>query len=168
MTAPPTPGLYSFVYQVSDGRGGVTQGQLTLDIRADTPLQAPIARDDVVQGYEVAGKSQVDVDVLANDEDPDGAAEALKVSVDSTTATVKDKGIVTVTLAPARQVIVYTVTDVDGLTAKAVIVVPGTSDRLPVLKPDKIPVSLDGIDPDGDSVTLLGVDSAPSKGTVTT
>ena len=151
VTAPQTPGLYSFVYQVSDGRGGVTQGQLTLDIRADTPLQAPIARDDVVQGYEVAGKSQVDVDVLANDEDPDGAAEALKVSVDATSAaSVKGKGIVTVTLAPARQVIVYTVTDVDGLTAKAVIVVPGTQDRLPVLKPDKIPVTIKG----GDTLTV--------------
>jgi len=146
VTAPQTPGLYSFVYQVSDGRGGVTQGQLTLDIRLDTPLQAPIARDDVVQGYEVAGKSQVDVDVLANDEDPDGAAEALKVSVDSSAASVKDKGTVTVTLAPARQVIVYTVTDVDGLTAKAVIVVPGTQDRLPVLKPDKYPVTMKGAD----------------------
>lgn len=144
VTAPQTPGLYSFVYQVSDGRGGVTQGQLTLDIRTDTPLQAPIARDDVVQGYEVAGKTQVDVDVLANDEDPDGSAEALVVSTDSTTASVKSKGIVTVTLTPTRQVIVYTVTDVDGLKAQAVIVVPGTSDRLPVLKPDKIPVTIKG------------------------
>ena len=31
----------------------------------------------------------------------------------------------------------------------------------------RIPVSLDGIDPDGDSVTLRGVDSSPQKGSAT-
>ena len=150
LTTPKTPGLYSFVYQVSDGKGGVTQGALTVNVKTDVPPQAPIARDDIVQGYEIAGKSSVEVDVLANDEDPDGSADALTVTTDNPAATVKDKGKVSVSLAPTRQVFVYTVTDVDGLTAKAVIVVPGTEDRLPVLKADKFPVTMKG----GETLTV--------------
>jgi hypothetical protein len=141
LTSPDAPGVYPFTYGITDGKGGTATGQLTLDIRTDTPLQPPVARDDVVQGPEVAGKTSVEVDVLVNDEDPDGAAEALVVTAEGEGVSV-NKGIVTVALTPARRVIVYTIKDVDGLTAKAVIVVPGTQDRLPTLKPDKVPAKV--------------------------
>ncbi|MFZ1287433.1 MAG: Ig-like domain-containing protein [Candidatus Phosphoribacter sp.] len=141
LTTPDLPGIFPFAYQVSDGRGGVAKGALTVDVRLETPLQAPTARDDFVLASDIAGQTTIDVDVLANDEDPDGAAEALRVSTDAGLL-VASNGVVTVPLKPERQVIVYTVTDVDGLTGKAVIVVPGTEDRLPMLFPEKNPAKV--------------------------
>ena len=141
LTTPHDTGTYVFSYAVSDGHGGVSKGQLTVDVRPDTPLQVPIARDDVVPSQDIAGKQEISVDVLANDEDPDGSADALTVAVAAEGVRVKG-GSVTVPLKPERQVIVYTVTDVDKLDGKAVIAVPGTADRLPTLRPEKIPAKV--------------------------
>ena len=153
LRSPAAPGLYALTYTAIDGRGGSKDGSITLDIRTDTPLQPPIARDDLLAGSDVAGKTTVDVDVLANDEDRDGAAEALAVSASGTGVSVGPKG-VTVTVQPARQVILYTVIDVDGLTAKAAIVVPGSDERLPTLKPDKVPAKIKG----GETLTVALAD----------
>ncbi len=142
LTSPSVPGTYALTYTTIDGRGGSKDGAITLDIRLDTPLQPPVARDDLVANDDVAGKTSFDVDVLANDEDRDGAAEALAVTAGGSGVSVGAKGMVTVTVATARQVILYTVTDVDGLTAKAAIIVPGTDERLPTLKPDKVPAKI--------------------------
>lgn len=150
LTTPHNPGIYPFVYQVSDGHGGVTNGQITVNVKSDAPKQAPIARDDVITGDLIAGKTSIDVDVLANDADPDGSTDDLTITTDNPTATVKGKGVVSVALAATRQVFVYTVTDADKLSAKAVIVVPGTQDRLPVLKSGTYPVKMKG----GDTLTV--------------
>lgn len=141
LTTPNAPGVYVFAYDVTDGRGGTAKGQLTVDVRQDTPLLPPIARDDVVADQDVAGKQEVTVDILANDEDPDGASEALKVDVPVTGATVRG-GSVTLPLTQSRQVIRYTITDVDGLTGKAFILLPGLADRLPTLRPARIPATI--------------------------
>ena len=60
-------GADSFSYTVSDGKGGTANATVAVAVvRANRP---PVARDD----YAVAGYNQpVDVDVLANDSDPDG------------------------------------------------------------------------------------------------
>ena len=150
LRSPSIAGIYALTYTVVDGRGGSRDGTITLDIRTDTPLQPPIARDDLVAGADVAGKGTVEVDVLANDEDRDGAAEALAVTASGSGVVVGPKGVVTVTVMPARQVILYTVTDVDALTAKAAIVVPGSNERLPTLKPDKVPAKIKG----GETLTV--------------
>ncbi len=150
LTTPHDPGLYSFVYEVSDGHGGVTPGLITVAVKQDAPKLAPIARDDVVRGDEIAGKSAVDVNVLTNDRDPDGSTDDLTITTDSDKAALRGNGIVTVSLTPERQVIVYTVTDPDGLSGRAAIVVPGTNDRLPVLKADMVPVKMKG----GDTLTI--------------
>ena len=61
--------------------------------------------------------------MLENDSDPDGVVSDLKVTAESP-ATVKG-GTVTVPLADDRQIVLYTVTDSDGLSSRATIVVPG-------------------------------------------
>ncbi|WP_141391386.1 Ig-like domain-containing protein, partial [Cellulosimicrobium cellulans] len=66
---------------------------------------------------------------------PDGAATELTVTTDATTATVTDTGELVVTLTENRQVVTYTVTDIDGLTAKAFVKVPGLTDQKPTLRP---------------------------------
>lgn len=150
LTSPSTPGIYPVEYRIEDGRGGTATGQLTVDVRLETPLQAPVARDDIVLGSDTAGKSEVVVDVLANDEDPDGAASALKVSTEAAGVSVGDGGKLTIPVLPARQVLVYTVTDVDGLTGRAAVVVPGSADRLPMLVPAKVPAQIKG----GETLTI--------------
>jgi uncharacterized delta-60 repeat protein len=61
----------SFVYQVTDGQGGVEQAQVTL--RIEMPNAAPVAQNDSYQALEdeVLVVSAA-AGVLANDSDPDG------------------------------------------------------------------------------------------------
>ncbi|WP_244286059.1 fibronectin type III domain-containing protein [Cellulosimicrobium cellulans] len=84
---------------------------------------------------DILGKTEVTVPVLDNDEDPDGAATELTVTTDATTTTVTDAGELVITLTEDRQVVTYTVTDIDGLTAKAFVKVPGLTDQKPTLRP---------------------------------
>ena len=45
---PAREGSYLVSYGISDSRGGVARGSLTVNVDADAPLQAPLARDDTV------------------------------------------------------------------------------------------------------------------------
>ena len=82
-----------------------------------------MANDDVVPAAKIAGTDQVEVPVLENDSDPDGVVSELKVTAESP-ATVKG-GTVTVPVSDERQIVLYTITDADGLSSRAAIVVPG-------------------------------------------
>jgi hypothetical protein len=142
--APGGQGAYSFYYTVQDEFKARATGAITVNVDDEAPLLKPIARDDVVTADQVEGATSVTVDVLANDVDPDGVAADLDVSVDEGTegtegVTVGQDGQVTVELAPAARVIAYTVTDMDGLEAKAFVRVPGDQSR-PYLKPGLDPL----------------------------
>ncbi len=124
---PDAEGAYGFYYAVEDTWGARAMGAMTLEISQDAPLLAPVARDDVVLPDAVAfDQASVSIEVLDNDEDPDGAASELDVAVDAGTASVGDDGVVEVRLTDERQVLVYTVTDQDGLQAKALLHVPAS------------------------------------------
>ncbi|GAB2451767.1 Ig-like domain-containing protein [Xylanimonas ulmi] len=131
---PDEPRVHTFYYGVEDTYAARAVGAVTVDVDPQAALQAPIARDDVVAPADVSG-STVTVPVLANDSDPDGRAEDLVVTVDGAATaagvTVVDGSLV-IPLAPRPQVITYTATDVDGLTARAFVRVPrdGTGPRL--------------------------------------
>ena len=86
---PAQAGTYLVSYTVSDGRGGVARGTLTVYVQDDAPLKAPIARDDFV-GYDElpSDGSAVVVNVLDNDEDPDGSVDELTVSTSDAGVTV--------------------------------------------------------------------------------
>ncbi|WP_253691243.1 Ig-like domain-containing protein [Cellulosimicrobium protaetiae] len=135
LTSPDQDGAYTFYYQVQDTYGARATGAVTVNVAADAPLLPPVARDDTVPVEDILGKTEVTVPVLDNDEDPDGAATELTVTTDATTTTVTDTGELVVTLTENRQVVTYTVTDVDGLTAKAFVKVPGLTDQKPTLRP---------------------------------
>ncbi|MBK8460830.1 MAG: fibronectin type III domain-containing protein [Micropruina sp.] len=132
--APPTEGDYSITYTAVDEFGASSLGTLIVKVSATSVLQVPIARDDRVQPAQLGGEKTVTVPVLANDEDPDGVADELVVSTDEANAVVRPDGALEVTLTPERQLILYTVTDLDGQTAKAAVFVPGTESLLPTLK----------------------------------
>ncbi len=137
VTAPQRAGTATVRYTIDDGRGGRAVGSIVVEVTPEAELKAPIARDDRVNAMDVAGKTTFQVDVLKNDEDPDGVAADLSVSVPQSAAdagTTVSGRTVTVALAQEPQVIPYTVTDVDGLTATAILWVPGLRDQRPVLK----------------------------------
>ena len=140
--APATNGVFVVAYQIEDGRGGRAQGQLTVTVDADAPLRAPIARDDVVPVSDLPSDSKpVSVAVLVNDEDPDGTTAALTVSSDASGVSVSGQNL-SISTDARRRLVVYKVTDPDGLSASAVVTVPGTDLLAPRLDATRVPVAM--------------------------
>ena len=140
--APATNGVFVVAYQIEDGRGGRAQGQLTVTVDAEAPLRAPIARDDVVPVSDLPSDSKpVSVAVLVNDEDPDGTTAELKVSSDASGVSVSGQNL-SISPDARRRLVVYTVTDPDGLSASAVVTVPGTDLLAPRLDTTRVPVAM--------------------------
>ncbi|MCA5895058.1 tandem-95 repeat protein [Isoptericola sp. NEAU-Y5] len=142
---PGDEGTSTFFYAIEDTYGARASAAVSVTVSADAPLLPPIARDDSVPVADILGATTVTVPVLDNDEDPDGAADDLEVAVEgasATTATVTSDGELAVTLTRSRQVITYTVTDMDGQSAKAFVVVPGVESAEPILKPGQAPLEV--------------------------
>lgn len=132
VTAPDKPIETSLQYSIKDARGAKATAVLQITVAEDVPLLPPVARDDFVRATDVED-GVTDVEVLANDEDPDGTIEALTVTVKDASARVVKDGKVRITLTDASQLIQYTLTDEDGNTASAFVHVPGLSSLPPVL-----------------------------------
>jgi hypothetical protein len=105
---------------------------LQITVAEDVPLQKPIARDDYVRAADVED-GVVDIEVLANDEDPDGTVDDLDLKVSDAKSRVLADGEVRVTLDEAPRLVTYTVTDRDGNEASAFIHVPSLSSLPPTL-----------------------------------
>ncbi len=134
-TAPEQGGTYNVRYTVKDSRGADAVGNIRVIVDQNAPLLAPIAKDDRVEPAETMGREAVDVPVLENDEDPDGVAEDLTVTVNSAKyegVSVAD-GVVKVELTDTPRAIPYTVEDIDGGLGTALIWVPGRGQQHPVL-----------------------------------
>lgn len=134
-------GLYTIIYTVSDVYGSTSTCALAVNVDPETPLVAPIARDDRVAAEDIEEDGTVVVDVLDNDEDPDGVASRLEVTVNPLDGTVGAGGMVTLTAEAAARIVTYTITDADGLSASAFILVPGLGDMPPALM-DAAPVEV--------------------------
>ena len=145
--------------------------------------RVPVVRDDVAT---VVEDGTVVVDVLDNDEDPDG--DLLEIR-DITTAPEHGTAVVVdgqVVYTPADGYVgedsfVYEACDADGMCDSAVVtvtVVPGGPDnRQPVAEDDVAEVDEDGevtiavlandVDPDGDSLEIRDIVNEPGHGTAT-
>ncbi len=140
VTTPKKKGIHQLYYTISDrpeGRGATAVGVVTVTVDENAPLIAPIARDDYVSADAIAGVESVEVPVLDNDLDPDGATQDLVVEVEA--PAVAKGATVTVPVAAERQILLYAVRDPDGKTARAAIVVPGRDQIPPVLNPAQVP-----------------------------
>ncbi|GMA30965.1 Ig-like domain-containing protein [Litorihabitans aurantiacus] len=144
---PAESGTYGITFEVFDGNGGRAVATLALEVSPDAPLHTPVAVDDLVPVPEIIGKDRVDVDVLANDYDPDGDVGDLVLAVpedqpNAGLTTVDGGQQLTVALTPTRQVVTYQITDGDGLTTWAFVDVPGTEDSGPALRTDLEPLKV--------------------------
>lgn len=171
----------------------VASGNLTargelriLPVKLPEKLQAPVAVEDraVVRAGDV-----VTIDVLANDYHPDGGEIVLLPELAEVPAPADGEIFIAENQlrfragSEAKTVkAVYTITDARGQYDESglvtiQIVKPNTeSNSVPRPEPvtarvlqgttTRIPIPLDGIDPDGDSVELIGTTSAPEKGQV--
>lgn len=141
LNLPNTEGVQSVHYTVSDSRGGTDVGTLTIQVSADAPTVAPVGEDDYITVDKVAADGSVSVPVLDNDIDADGSPWDLTLSTDDPTATVDGQSI-QVTVGDETRFVLYTVTDVDGLTGHAVVVVPARSELRPRVDSSAVPVHI--------------------------
>ncbi|HZU92501.1 MAG TPA: Ig-like domain-containing protein [Microbacterium sp.] len=123
----------SLQYTITDSRGATASAVLQITVDDDVPLQAPVARDDRVRPADLTdGELTADIDILQNDEDPDGTTEALDVKVEAG-GTPLENGKVRVAITDELQLIRYTLTDQDGQAASAFLFVPAVDGLRPTL-----------------------------------
>ncbi|OIQ92684.1 fibronectin type III domain protein [mine drainage metagenome] len=142
LTTPNKTEVLTVYYGVTDSKTGTVTGSLTVTVDPNAPLLAPIARDDQLTADQVANKTSATVNVLGNDEDPDGNVADLKVASPVAGVKVTADGSLQVPVTDTAQAILYTVTDVDGLVGSAFVWVPGAHDSRPRLKTTE-PVKVD-------------------------
>jgi hypothetical protein len=170
-------GVTTITYQVGDPDGGVTTGRLVFRIVEQTPV-APNALDD--QRTIIGPGAPTTIDVLANDNDPDGIAAELgvtSVTLVSGSGTVSNAAR-TVTFVPSADFVGelaanYVVTDADGLTdtGRVVLTVLIAPNRAPIARDDSVdvangasisvPIALNDEDPDGDQLSY-SITSSPN------
>ncbi|HWR84788.1 MAG TPA: Ig-like domain-containing protein, partial [Rhodoglobus sp.] len=174
-----------FNYRISNGLAEAEGVITVIEIPAPSSLQPPVAGDDSITAR--VGQA-IDIPVLANDEHPDGRDLTLDPRLDQAlpdgAGLLFASGDVLRYLAPDRPgnfTAAYRVTGPDGQAATGLVRIavreadPATNNP-PVPQPVtarvlagetvriRIPVS--GIDPDGDTVQLLGQSANPQKGAV--
>lgn len=140
LTSPAAAGIATMGYTISDPAGATATANIRMTVLPDAPLRAPIARDDEVTVQEALGKNTVNVPVLKNDEDPDGVAENLGVSLTlpNPNVSVNADGTLRIALTAVPQMVPYTVTDQDKLQSTAIVWVPGLDAQYPVLTKNEV------------------------------
>lgn len=179
---------FQFTYTVSNGRFSETGTVEVIPVAPPAQPRAPKAVDDVAT---VRAGDYATIDVLANDFSPDGTPFELIDEIVDTSFASDDEGIAFISQgrlrvhalvdAPTRATVTYEVTDAFGnrdSATVAVTIVPRDAEENAPPAPEivtsrvlagstvRIPIPLDGIDPDGDGVELVGYDTGPEGGRI--
>jgi hypothetical protein len=186
LAAPLDDGPVTFTYTVTNGLASAEGTVTVIETPRRSQTQPPVATDDQVT---VRVGDAIDIDVLANDEQPDG--DDVTLVPDLVQDVPADGGLLFASgpilrylapTTPGNVTAVYAVEGRDGQrdTAQVTIAVreadvatnnppvPQTvTARVVAGESVRVTVPLDGVDPDGDSVSLLGVGTNPEKGSVT-
>ncbi|MEP7203183.1 MAG: Ig-like domain-containing protein [Ilumatobacteraceae bacterium] len=181
---PGKAGIFPFTYQAADPQGSTSVKTRVMVEVTNAANTAPKTKSDAIRLPVGVGK---DLDVKANDVDPDGD-EIVLVSVDKpqgVEAEVKGQHLF-IRLGPGanpRSVVTYTINDGDAThnTIGKVLVLKidsGAPNLPPVANPDrervvignsvKIPVTANDVDPDLDKVRLVTVGKPSDGGGITT
>ena len=175
----------SFGYRITNGLAESVGTITVVEVAPPARVQPPIARDDTAT---VRVGDAITIDVMQNDEQPDGEPITLNpVLVDGlggSSGLLFASGNSLRYLAPATTgnfTAVYEIVGPLGQTAQAQVSIevrePNAETNHPpvpttvtarVIAGDSVTIDipLDGIDPDGDSVQLLGQETSPGKGGV--
>lgn len=179
-------GSHNVEYTITNGDAAATGLVTIIEVPDPSRLQAPVARDDEVV---VRVGQSVDVRVLANDEQPDGRPISLDPELVSDLAEGEGTAFVSGDLvrylapeAAGTYRVEYRVSSTDGQWAAGEVVFvvrehDEADNRAPVPEPVTarvrsggevtIPIPLDGLDLDGDAVTLIGPIGSAALGSVT-
>ena len=185
LEAPLDDGPVTFNYRVSNGLAEAEGVITVVEVPAPTRIQPPVANDDSVT---VRVGEAIDIPVLRNDEHPDGLdltlVPQLAQELPDGAGLLFASGRELRYLAPEMTgdfTAAYQVAGPDGQAATALL-------RISVREPDaatnnapvaetviarvlagetvRVTIPLAGIDPDGDSVQLLGQETNPERGAV--
>jgi len=135
---PTTPGQYGLVYSIENALTGSSQAFITITVRPNAPLAAPVARDTVLSLTDILDRDELDVDVLARVFFSEGVVGELGLELvpgyDSGASVQPDRRI-RVQVGTQRQIIPFQVVHPADPTVRstAFIWVPGTDDTLPQL-----------------------------------
>ncbi len=165
-TADGGPAELAFTYAIDDGRGGRASATVEVTVIPSTDPVAPIAVDDQIGP--VGPGQTIEIDLLANDLDPDGNPAELTVSSSDPALERFEDGTVTFTAGSRSSRHRYTVTDPAGLTDSAELAVLVVDNRAPVVDPlevetganESITIDLaeQASDPDGDPLYFVCCD----------
>jgi len=123
----------TMTYRVEDGRGGTADAVVTVTVVKAIEPEPPVAADDIA-GPVRTGETIL-VRVLDNDLDPDGRREALVVeSIDGAGAVGSEPGTLVFTAGDETSTHPYSVTDADGLSARAFVTILVTENVAPVVE----------------------------------
>ena len=168
----------AFGYTVSDGRGGTASATVAITVTPQ-PNRPPVAVDDAATT--LIG-TPVNVNVLANDSDPDGDPLTISgVTTPANGSVIASGG--TITYTPALRFtgvdrFTYTIDDGRGgsATANVTITVNAAPNQPPIAVNDAVttpsgqPVTINALandsDPDGDPLTIVSI-GTPTLGTAT-
>jgi hypothetical protein len=185
LTGPLDDGPVTFNYRITNGLAEAIGVITVVEIPTPTRVQAPIANDDSIT---VRVGEAIDIPVLDNDEHPDGLDLSLQPKLDQELPA--DSGLLFASgrvlryLAPDKTgnfTAAYQVAGPDGQAATALVRIavreadPETNNapvpdtvtaRVIAGETVRVRIPLSGIDPDGDSVQLVGQATNPEKGAV--
>lgn len=170
--SPAAPGSFSFSYYITDRKHDRVRGLVTVVVDEEAPNLPPRAKDDEWAAV-MANAAPVDIDVLANDTDPENEplnidigeeARSLGVTVVRPEPGGSERPVLRVPIGETSIRFSYAVTDGTN-TSYAVVTVPVLQNRAPVarvetvtLQPDQTTMEIDvaGLlsDPDGDPVAI--------------
>lgn len=179
-----------FTYVIEDPDGQSDQAGVTVDVLgADAPNSAPIAYTD---SFDTAAGVPIEMDVLANDVDPEGRPlmlgpiDPIDPEIGTVTTRLRD-GRPTIVLTPAPAAagsvvrLVYRAVDIEGrvsLPAEVTLGVAalGAANRPPLAVADaasgragrsvRVPVLVNDVDPDNDPLRVSAVTTPPGFGSV--
>ncbi|GAA5194266.1 Ig-like domain-containing protein [Arthrobacter gyeryongensis] len=174
----------TFTYTVSNGVASATGEVTVLPIPAPSKLLPPVAAPDEVT---VRVNDVATINVLANDSHPNGAKLKLKPElvqgVDPSQGLLGVSGdVLRFKAGPTAMTVhaIYAVVGPDGQEDSAQVTIhildgskaqnsrplpQNVTARVIAGTTERIVIPLEGIDPDGDSVSLIGLEKAPAKGT---
>ncbi|WP_143103002.1 Ig-like domain-containing protein [Agrococcus baldri] len=179
---------FQFTYTVSNGRFTETGTVEVIPVAPPAQPRAPKAVDDTAT---VRAGDYATVDVLQNDFSPDGTPFELLEEVVDTSFASEAEGVAFISEgqlrvhaladAPTRATVSYEIADEHGNRDSATValtIVPRDPEQNASPAPEtvtsrvlagstvRIPIPLDGIDPDGDGVELVGYDTGPDGGRI--